>query len=197
MVKESDSVHQALPHKRRSPRSRLKALMTCASMLSANCTFFHQTWSTHGHTQLFYTSISLVYIQTSVDCPCPIVMTLWRSKPHINPPDKPVHRRQHPLYLSPSHLSFTCLSHLPVLAHPPMNTRTKNKSKHPAAPTMTPGQLAAAGISKRQPKRYKKQTKDQCIAALEEDLRATQELLRTVCAFLVTLVTILRIDHNF
>ena len=74
----------------------------------------------------------------------------------------------------PSSCSFLFLHH-PLL----MKTRTKNKSKHPAAPIMTPGQLAAAGIPQPQ-KRKRQPTKDQRIAALEEDLRATRELLQMV-----------------
>ncbi|KAF9791047.1 hypothetical protein BJ322DRAFT_1104702 [Thelephora terrestris] len=57
------------------------------------------------------------------------------------------------------------------------NTRTKNKSKHPAAPVMTPRQLVSAGISKPRPR--KQPTKDQRIAALEDELRAMQEQLQT------------------
>ena len=68
-----------------------------------------------------------------------------------------------------------------------MKTRPKNKSKHPAAPIMTPGQLAAAGIPQ-PPKQKRQPTKDQRIAALEEDLRATRELLRMVCASFLTFV---------
>jgi hypothetical protein len=68
-----------------------------------------------------------------------------------------------------------------------MNTRAKNKLAHPAACVMTPAQLSAAGISQPQQKRpRKKQTKDQQIAALQEDLRATQELLQTVFARLLS-----------
>ena len=45
---------------------------------------------------------------------------------------------------------------------------------------MTPAQLAAAGIPVPQSKNPKKPTKDQRIAALEEDLHITRELLQTV-----------------
>lgn len=62
-----------------------------------------------------------------------------------------------------------------------MNTRAKNKSKHPAAPIMTSAQLAAAGIAQPQPKRHRKApTKNQRIADLEENLRAAEELLQMV-----------------
>ena len=61
-----------------------------------------------------------------------------------------------------------------------MKTRQKNKSKHPAAPIMTPGQLAAAGIPQPLKQPRWQPTKDQCIAALEEDLRLTRELLHVV-----------------
>ena len=86
-----------------------------------------------------------------------------------------------PLYLSP--FSLTPLLRPPLLSYPhflSMNTRAKNKSKHPAAPVMTPAQLAAAGISQPQKRPARKQTKAQQIAALEEDLRVTQELLQVV-----------------
>lgn len=59
-----------------------------------------------------------------------------------------------------------------------MVTRAKNKTTHPAACVMSPAQLAAAGIPAPPLKRsQKKPTKDERIAALEEDLRATRELL--------------------
>jgi hypothetical protein len=62
-----------------------------------------------------------------------------------------------------------------------MKTRAGNKEKRPAASVMTPAQLAAAGISDPRPKKpQKKPTKDQRIAALEENLRITRELLQTV-----------------
>jgi hypothetical protein len=57
-----------------------------------------------------------------------------------------------------------------------MNTHTKNKTAHPAAPIMTPAQLSAAGIFQlKQP--HKKQTKDQQITALKKDLCVMQEQL--------------------
>ena len=60
-----------------------------------------------------------------------------------------------------------------------MKTHAQNATKHPAAPVMTLAQLTAAGIP--QPKcPQKKLTKDQCIAALEEDLCMTRELLQMV-----------------
>jgi hypothetical protein len=63
-----------------------------------------------------------------------------------------------------------------------MITRASNKSKHPAKSVMTTAQLAQAGVSlpglKIRPP--KKMTKDQRIAALEESLRITRELLQTV-----------------
>jgi len=60
-----------------------------------------------------------------------------------------------------------------------MNTRKKNKSAHPAIPDMTPSQLLSAGLSTctsatRRSSR-KKLTKDQRIAALENELRIAQE----------------------
>ena len=60
-----------------------------------------------------------------------------------------------------------------------MKTRARNAAKHPAAPVMTLAQLTAASIP--QPKRpQKKLTKDQRIAALEEDLCMTRELRQMV-----------------
>ena len=98
------------------------------------------------------------------------------------------HLQHPPLFIEISTHSFTTFagslsscSFLPTHPHSLlMKTRTKSKSKHPAAPIMTPGQLAAAGIPQPQ-KRKRQPTKDQRIAALEEDLRATRELLRMVC----------------
>ena len=90
-----------------------------------------------------------------------------------------------PLYLLLSlTLSFHSHFSLHLYSHP-MKTRTRNKSKHPAAPIMTPSQLFAAGISTPHSKNPKKKlTKDQRILALEEDLRLTRELLRTVTMFI-------------
>lgn len=81
---------------------------------------------------------------------------------------------------SPSTLTHSFHSNfLPDLHSLLMNTHKKNKAKHPAAPVMTPSQLAAAGLPVPKPK-AKKQTKAQRIAALEEDLHITRELLTTV-----------------
>jgi len=97
-----------------------------------------------------------------------------------------------PIYHCPHSFLYLTRPFITILTHSPMNTRAKNKSAHPAAPIMTPAQLSAAGIS--QPKRpRKKQTKDQQIAALKEDLRATQELLQTVPTPLITG----QATHNF
>jgi hypothetical protein len=64
-----------------------------------------------------------------------------------------------------------------------MNTRRKNKSAHPRVPDMTPSQLLSASLSRtpntRRPS-SKKLTKDQQIAALKDELRATQELISGV-----------------
>jgi len=75
-----------------------------------------------------------------------------------------------------------------------MKTRTKNQTAHPAVPVMTPAQLSAAGISQSQPKRPKKQTKDQQIAALKEDLHAAQKMLQVVVAPLPLLPRLLMIS---
>ena len=60
---------------------------------------------------------------------------------------------------------------------PPMNTRKKNKSAHPGVPDMTRSQLASTGLSRRCHQPAKKKTKDQQIAALQEELRITREYL--------------------
>jgi len=58
-----------------------------------------------------------------------------------------------------------------------MNTRKKNKSAHPGVPDMTRSQLASTGLSRRCHQPAKKKTKDQQIAALQEELRITREYL--------------------
>lgn len=108
--------------------------------------------------------------------------------PLIKAPCGPLTLANTPRYLSPHLLSFhssfsltfSLFSPTPP-TKPSMRTRAKNASSHPAASVMTPAQLAAAGIP--QPKRpQKKPSKDQRIAALEEDLRMARELLQTVIA---------------
>lgn len=78
-----------------------------------------------------------------------------------------------------------------------MNTRKKNKSTHPGAPDMTPSQLARAGLSHAPGASTKRQTKDQQIAALKEDLQAARDLITSIvsrfsavhlCFYLVTLI---------
>ena len=67
-----------------------------------------------------------------------------------------------------------------------MNTRKKNKSRHPGIPDMTPSQLASAGLSRVQNTRRasaKKPTKDQQIATLQDELRAVRELISNVSHF--------------
>ena len=93
---------------------------------------------------------------------------------------------------------LTC-SFVTTCARPHMNTRAKNKTAHPAVPITTPARLLATGITKSQSKRpRKKQTKDQQIAALREDLRMAQELLQvipTLFSFSFTLFTISPQNH--
>ena len=77
----------------------------------------------------------------------------------------------------PHPIFITFLLSATRLAVPMANTRKKNKSVHPGAPDMTPSRLAAAGLShlsktRRPPKQL---TKDQRIAALEEELRIARE----------------------
>ena len=69
-----------------------------------------------------------------------------------------------------------------------MNTRKKNRSAHPGIPDMTPSQLRSAGVSHTpKPRRpsTRKPTKDQQIAALQDELRAAQELIQNVSHYLV------------
>ena len=61
-----------------------------------------------------------------------------------------------------------------------MNTRAKNKSKHPGIPDMTPAQLASAGLSSTPAACSRKPTKDQQIAALKDELRTIRELISNV-----------------
>jgi len=143
---------------------------------------FSQTQSTCGHTQDLIRQFPATSIEHSFGYPCPIATVCWRSQSCINTPNGSLALTNILYYLSLSSLLyFTCIS--PPSTCSPMNTRAKNKSKHPAAPVMTPAQLAAAGISQ-QKRSKKKPTKDQHIAALEEDLRATRELLRMVILLL-------------
>ena len=116
--------------------------------------------------------------------PCLITIVYWWPATLIKTLSSPL-ATCIPLYLLLSlTLSFHSHFSLHLYSHP-MKTRTRNKSKHPAAPIMTPSQLSAAGISTPHSKNPKKKlTKDQRILALEEDLRLTRELLRTVTMFI-------------
>lgn len=78
-----------------------------------------------------------------------------------------------------------------------MNTRKKNKSKHPGVPDMTPSQLLSAGLSSTLATRRKKPTKDQQIAALKDELRAVRELISNVSnSFYLIYITLhLQIPH--
>lgn len=106
--------------------------------------------------------------------------------PPIKAPSRPLTLANTPHYLSPHSLSFHSYFSLafslfsPTLpTKPSMRTRAKNASSHPVASIMTPAQLAAVGIP--QPKcPPKKPSKDQQIAALEEDLCMARELLQMV-----------------
>ena len=68
------------------------------------------------------------------------------------------------------------LSHFTSL----MKTRGKNKTKHPGIPDMTPSQLSATGLSRTPATRQKKQTKNQEIASLKDELCSLQELISSV-----------------
>lgn len=61
-----------------------------------------------------------------------------------------------------------------------MNTRGKNKSKHPGIPDMTPSQLSAAGLPRTPSTHQKKLTKNQEIASLKDELRSLRELISSV-----------------
>ena len=88
------------------------------------------------------------------------------------------------------HLLFIAI---PLSATRFMKTRQKNGSTHPGKPDMTPSQLRSAGLSrttnvrnppttsKKLSTTSKKPTKDQQIAALENELRAIRELISSVC----------------
>ena len=60
------------------------------------------------------------------------------------------------------------------------STRRKNKSTHPGIPDMTLSQLTSAGLSCAPAPRRKKLTKDQQIAALQDELRSIRELIANV-----------------
>lgn len=102
----------SLPRKRHSSRSRLRALMTCASMPSANCIslLVHRALFTHGHAQVFVHQPLLYSSDPPVSCPHPIAMALWRFESHINSPGR-TRYHQHTLYLSLS-LSHSFITHL-------------------------------------------------------------------------------------
>jgi hypothetical protein len=89
-----------------------------------------------------------------------------------------------PFSVSPQHLHLLFID-ISLSATPFMNTRRKNKSAHPGKPVMTPSQLSSAGLPV--PRRPKKLTKDQQIAALKDELRAAQEQVRNVFCFIVLL----------
>jgi hypothetical protein len=146
---------------------------------------------THGCGQDFTRQSPATPTQFSFGYRCPITTVCWCFQSCINTPNDSLAIANVLHYLSQSpHSHFTCifsprfiltlaLSPRFTLALPLMNLRAKNKSAHPAASVMTPAQLTAAGIpQKKHPRRGP--TKDQRIAALEEKLRATQELLQMV-----------------
>lgn len=113
---------------------------------------------------------------------CPGAAVCWQFSPPINTLNGPlaiasILRCLSPLLTPSSHFDFLFYRCPPLMP----KTRAKNRLKHPAAPIMTRAQLTAAGIpTPPLNKPQKKQTKDQRIAALEEDLRITRELLQTV-----------------
>lgn len=58
---------------------------------------------------------------------------------------------------------------------PAVSTRSKNKTKHPGAPDMTPSQLASAGLSR--PAKPVKMSMAKEIAALKAELHAAHEVI--------------------
>jgi len=85
-----------------------------------------------------------------------------------------------------SHLLFIAfqLSATPLM---PSTTCKKNKAAHPGIPDMTPSQLSSAGLTRTPNARRpptKKLTRVQQIEALEEELRATRELISSVVRLL-------------
>ena len=76
---------------------------------------------------------------------------------------------------------------------PSMNTRKKNKSKHPGIPDMTPSQLSSAGLSHAPATRRRGPTKDQQITALKDELRDLRELISNVTRFTLSLVCNIRL----
>ena len=129
-------------------------------------------------------SAPVMFIEHSFGYSCAITAGFCRSQPHINTSSGPlaiasIPRHSSPLLTPFFYSNFLFLSHFYPSS---MKTRTSNQGKHPAASVMTPTQLAAAGIPAPLPKK-KKPTKDQRIAALEEDLRVTRELLQMVSTF--------------
>lgn len=149
-----------------------------------------------AHTPCFQsTQLDLLMVVFSFLCVNPLLQSsdtpsmtlaqsLWlpcASMPYKYPQQHPHHLPTFP-YIYRHLQSLFSWIHSPTttLTHSSMNTHPKNKSAHPARPIMTPAQLSAAGIPLPKSKRPKKQTKDQQIAALREDLRLVQEMARTV-----------------
>ena len=89
------------------------------------------------------------------------------------------------LLCHPNNLLFIIVS---LLVAPSMNTRKKNKSKHPGIPDMTPSQLASAGLSRAAATRRRGPTKDQQITSLQDELRDLRELIANVTRFTLSLV---------
>ena len=170
---------------------------TCHPLeMSAECLppLFTQTRSTHGRTRDPICQTPVTSIQDSFGYSHPIAIVHRYFQPHISTPKGSLATTNILHYLSPSSLPHFTRIFSPLLTCTLMKTRAKNKSAHPAAPVMTPAQLAAAGIS--QPKRSRRQpTKDQRIAALEEDLRATRELLQVVKGY--SSFVVISLIHKF
>lgn len=81
----------------------------------------------------------------------------------------------HPISIS---LPLSTTLSLPLSTTPSMpavSTRSKNKTKHPGAPDMTPSQLASAGLSR--PAKPVKMSMAKEIAALKAELHAAHEVI--------------------
>ena len=126
---------------------------------------FSLTQLPHGHTQASARQTSSLFVWPSGVTPTqplrpyPVLQFLFK---YPNRTSTLINNPLSPLFI----ITSTLFS---IFPHSPMNTRKKNKTVHPAAPDMTPGQLLAAGISKH--RKQKKPTKAQQIATLKHQVR--------------------------
>ena len=143
-------------------------------------------------------SISTPSYQTSITQSNPQNLLHWGENIHRNGPRFVVSRthKYHPgIFVSPSNLLFIIVS-LSTTPFMKPNTRKKNKSTHPGIPNMTPSQLSSAGLSHTPATRHKKQTKDQQIAALKDELRTVRELISNVTRFTLPHIIMPHLYHS-